>query len=125
MARSLRRASCGWSWCVRWSAGTGGRGVRRAWSTVTSGCSATRIPRFRPSPGAYGTPPPFDVVDAEVRWIEPEARAAQVLLLIADGATPHGVSDLLFISAKTADNHIQHIYRRHHARSAGAVMMAR
>jgi DNA-binding CsgD family transcriptional regulator len=38
------------------------------------------------------------------------AREAQVLALIADGATTRAVSERLFISAKTADNHIQHIY---------------
>ena len=29
---------------------------------------------------------------------------------IADGATTREISERLFISAKTADNHIQHIY---------------
>jgi DNA-binding CsgD family transcriptional regulator len=38
------------------------------------------------------------------------ARETQVLRLIADGATTREVSEQLFISAKTADNHIQHIY---------------
>jgi DNA-binding NarL/FixJ family response regulator len=35
-----------------------------------------------------------------------------VLRLIAAGATTRGVSERLFISAKTADNHIQHIYTK-------------
>jgi DNA-binding CsgD family transcriptional regulator len=38
------------------------------------------------------------------------ARETQVLRLIADGATTRAMSERLFISAKTADNHIQHIY---------------
>ena len=38
------------------------------------------------------------------------ARETQVLKLIADGATTREISERLFISAKTADNHIQHIY---------------
>ncbi|GAB3790859.1 LuxR C-terminal-related transcriptional regulator [Nocardioides ungokensis] len=38
------------------------------------------------------------------------ARELQVLRLIADGATTREISERLFISAKTADNHIQHIY---------------
>jgi predicted ATPase/DNA-binding CsgD family transcriptional regulator len=38
------------------------------------------------------------------------AREAQVLELIAEGATTRQISERLFISAKTADNHIQHIY---------------
>ena len=33
-----------------------------------------------------------------------------MLRLIADGATTREISERLFISAKTADNHIQHIY---------------
>ena len=40
------------------------------------------------------------------------AREAQVLRLIGDGATTREVSERLFISAKTADNHIQHIYTK-------------
>jgi predicted ATPase/DNA-binding CsgD family transcriptional regulator len=40
------------------------------------------------------------------------AREAQVLALIAEGATTRAVSERLFISAKTADNHIQHIYTK-------------
>jgi DNA-binding CsgD family transcriptional regulator len=40
------------------------------------------------------------------------AREAQVLGLIAEGATTREVSERLFISAKTADNHIQHIYTK-------------
>jgi len=39
-------------------------------------------------------------------------RETQVLRLIADGATTREVSEQLFISAKTADNHIQHIYTK-------------
>jgi len=35
-----------------------------------------------------------------------------VLRLIAEGATTREVSERLFISAKTADNHIQHIYTK-------------
>jgi predicted ATPase/DNA-binding CsgD family transcriptional regulator len=38
------------------------------------------------------------------------AREAQVLGLVAEGATTREISERLFISAKTADNHIQHIY---------------
>ena len=38
------------------------------------------------------------------------ARETQVLKLIADGANTREISERLFISAKTADNHIQHIY---------------
>jgi DNA-binding NarL/FixJ family response regulator len=38
------------------------------------------------------------------------AREVQVLGLVADGATTREISERLFISAKTADNHIQHIY---------------
>ena len=33
-----------------------------------------------------------------------------MLRLIAEGATTREISEQLFISAKTADNHIQHIY---------------
>jgi predicted ATPase/DNA-binding CsgD family transcriptional regulator len=40
------------------------------------------------------------------------ARELQVLRLIADGETTREVSERLFISAKTADNHIQHIYTK-------------
>ena len=40
------------------------------------------------------------------------ARETQVLRLIADGASTREVSEQLFISAKTADNHIQHIYTK-------------
>ncbi len=40
------------------------------------------------------------------------ARETQVLRLIADGATTREISERLFISAKTADNHIQHIYTK-------------
>jgi len=38
------------------------------------------------------------------------ARETQVLRLIAGGASTREISERLFISAKTADNHIQHIY---------------
>jgi predicted ATPase/DNA-binding CsgD family transcriptional regulator len=38
------------------------------------------------------------------------ARETQVLRLIAEGAATRDISERLFISAKTADNHIQHIY---------------
>jgi predicted ATPase/DNA-binding CsgD family transcriptional regulator len=40
------------------------------------------------------------------------ARETQVLRLIADGASTREISERLFISAKTADNHIQHIYTK-------------
>jgi predicted ATPase/DNA-binding CsgD family transcriptional regulator len=40
------------------------------------------------------------------------ARETQVLRLIAGGATTREISERLFISAKTADNHIQHIYTK-------------
>ena len=39
-------------------------------------------------------------------------RELQVLRLVADGATTREISDQLFISAKTADHHIQHIYTK-------------
>jgi predicted ATPase/DNA-binding CsgD family transcriptional regulator len=38
------------------------------------------------------------------------ARETQVLRLIAGGSSTREISERLFISAKTADNHIQHIY---------------
>ena len=40
------------------------------------------------------------------------AREVQVLRRIADGETTREISERLFISAKTADNHIQHIYTK-------------
>jgi predicted ATPase/DNA-binding CsgD family transcriptional regulator len=40
------------------------------------------------------------------------AREAQVLALVAEGASTREISVRLFISAKTADNHIQHIYTK-------------
>ncbi len=40
------------------------------------------------------------------------ARERQVLRLVAGGATTREISERLFISAKTADNHIQHIYAK-------------
>ncbi|HEX4473038.1 MAG TPA: LuxR C-terminal-related transcriptional regulator [Nocardioides sp.] len=40
------------------------------------------------------------------------AREAQVLVLVAEGRTTREISERLFISAKTADNHIQHIYSK-------------
>jgi DNA-binding CsgD family transcriptional regulator len=40
------------------------------------------------------------------------AREAQVLGLVAEGASTREISERLFISAKTADNHIQHIYTK-------------
>jgi DNA-binding CsgD family transcriptional regulator len=40
------------------------------------------------------------------------ARETQVLRLIAEGATTREISERLFITAKTADNHIQHIYTK-------------
>jgi DNA-binding CsgD family transcriptional regulator len=40
------------------------------------------------------------------------ARETQVLRLIAEGASTRQISERLFISAKTADNHIQHIYTK-------------
>jgi DNA-binding CsgD family transcriptional regulator len=39
-------------------------------------------------------------------------RETQVLRLIAGGASTREISERLFISAKTADNHIQHIYTK-------------
>lgn len=39
-------------------------------------------------------------------------RELQVLRLVADGATTREVSEQLFISTKTADHHIQHIYTK-------------
>ena len=39
-------------------------------------------------------------------------RELEVLRLVADGATTREISDQLFISAKTADHHIQHIYTK-------------
>ena len=35
-----------------------------------------------------------------------------MLRLVADGATTREISDQLFISAETADDHIQHIYTK-------------
>ncbi len=40
------------------------------------------------------------------------AREMQVLRLVADGATTRAISERLFISAKTADNDLQHIYTK-------------
>jgi predicted ATPase/DNA-binding CsgD family transcriptional regulator len=40
------------------------------------------------------------------------ARETEVLRLIAGGASTREISEQLFISAKTADNHIQHIYTK-------------
>ncbi len=40
------------------------------------------------------------------------ARETQVLGLVAEGVTTREISERLFISAKTADNHIQHIYTK-------------
>ena len=40
------------------------------------------------------------------------ARETQVLELLAEGSTTRAISERLFISAKTADNHIQHIYTK-------------
>ncbi len=40
------------------------------------------------------------------------ARETQVLRLIAGGASTREIAERLFISAKTADNHIQHIYTK-------------
>jgi DNA-binding CsgD family transcriptional regulator len=39
-------------------------------------------------------------------------RETQVLQLVAQGASTREISSRLFISAKTADNHIQHIYMK-------------
>ena len=40
------------------------------------------------------------------------SREMQVLHLIADGATTRDIAEQLFISSKTADHHIQHIYTK-------------
>lgn len=48
------------------------------------------------------------------------ARETQVLRLIADGANTREISERLFISAKTADNHIQHIYTKLHLTNRAA-----
>ena len=48
------------------------------------------------------------------------ARETQVLRLIAEGATTREISERLFISAKTADNHIQHIYIKLHLTNRAA-----
>ena len=40
------------------------------------------------------------------------ARETQVLELLAEGSTTRAISERLFISAKIADNHIQHIYTK-------------
>jgi DNA-binding CsgD family transcriptional regulator len=40
------------------------------------------------------------------------ARETQVLGLVAEGVTTREISERLFISPKTADNHIQHIYTK-------------
>lgn len=39
-------------------------------------------------------------------------REAEVLRLVADGLSTRAIADRLFISAKTADHHIQHIYTK-------------
>ena len=39
-------------------------------------------------------------------------RELQVLRLVADGATTRDIAEQLFISSKTADHHIQHIYTK-------------
>jgi DNA-binding NarL/FixJ family response regulator len=39
-------------------------------------------------------------------------REVEVLRLVADGLTTRSIADRLFISAKTADHHIQHIYTK-------------
>ena len=39
-------------------------------------------------------------------------REVQVLRLVADGATTRDIAEQLFISSKTADHHIQHIYTK-------------
>jgi DNA-binding NarL/FixJ family response regulator len=39
-------------------------------------------------------------------------REVQVLLLVADGLTTREIADRLYISPKTADHHIQHIYTK-------------
>jgi DNA-binding NarL/FixJ family response regulator len=39
-------------------------------------------------------------------------REIEVLKLIADGQTTRDIASRLFISAKTADHHIQHIYTK-------------
>ena len=39
-------------------------------------------------------------------------REVQVLRLVADGATTHDIAEQLFISSKTADHHIQHVYTK-------------
>jgi DNA-binding CsgD family transcriptional regulator len=48
------------------------------------------------------------------------ARETQVLRLVAEGATTREISQRLFISAKTADNHIQHIYTKLHVTNRAA-----
>jgi DNA-binding CsgD family transcriptional regulator len=42
-------------------------------------------------------------------------REVEVLRLVADGRTTREIAERLFISAKTADTHIQHIYTKIHA----------
>jgi DNA-binding NarL/FixJ family response regulator len=42
-------------------------------------------------------------------------REVEVLRLVADGRTTGEIAARLFISAKTADSHIQHIYTKIHA----------
>jgi len=39
-------------------------------------------------------------------------REVEVLLLVADGLTTREIADRLYISPKTADHHIQHIYTK-------------
>ena len=53
---------------------------------------------------------------AQARIDEPPGglsrRELQVLRLIADGLSTREIAGLLFISTKTADHHIQHIYTK-------------
>ncbi len=63
-----------------------------------------------------------DQIELARRELAPEAdrarpwgltrREVQVLRAIADGATTREISEQLFISSKTADHHIQHIYTK-------------
>ena len=66
-----------------------------------------RPPPDRPRPRAPSTAPASTAVRTGLT-----ARETQVLRLIAEGATTREISERLFISAKTADNHIQHIYTK-------------
>ena len=53
------------------------------------------------------------------------AREVEVLRALARGLTTREIGERLFISPKTADNHVQHIYEKLHVSTrAGATLFA-